>query len=68
MGRLVNTLQVPVLDLDASRWVEVGTAAVVVLGFVWVLWCLVSVGVRSGFGRIQTRVQKDEVVEEKKDI
>jgi hypothetical protein len=49
--RLISALNVPVLDLDGSKWVETGTALVVGLGFVWVLWCLVGVWRRSGYGR-----------------
>ncbi|KAH6719600.1 PIG-X [Leptodontidium sp. MPI-SDFR-AT-0119] len=49
-GRLVNSLEVPVLDLDRSRYVEVGTAVGVLLGFAWVCWCLVGVWGRSGYG------------------
>ena len=37
-GRLTNKLTVPVLDLDKSRWVNAGTAAAILLGFVWVGW------------------------------
>ena len=37
---LVSDISVPVLDLDKAWYVEYGTAIVVGLGFVWVLWCL----------------------------
>ncbi|KAF2086833.1 PIG-X-domain-containing protein [Saccharata proteae CBS 121410] len=49
---LVETLSVPVLDLDKGRaWgVEVGTAVAVVLGMGWVLWGLVR-GWGGGRGR-----------------
>lgn len=46
----MNSLEVPVLDLDRSRYVEVGTAVGVLLGFAWVCWCLVGVWGRSGYG------------------
>lgn len=45
---LVNKLEVPVLNLDKSSLVEIGTAAVVGLGFFWVLWVLFGVWRRSG--------------------
>jgi hypothetical protein len=49
-GRLVGAISVPVLDLDRSRFVEMGTAVVVGVGFVWVLWCLLGVWRGSGYG------------------
>ncbi|KAH7360915.1 PIG-X [Rhexocercosporidium sp. MPI-PUGE-AT-0058] len=49
-GRLVNGLEVPVLGLDGSRFVEVGTTIAVGMGFLWVCWCLVKVWGRSGYG------------------
>ncbi|KAL2074922.1 hypothetical protein VTL71DRAFT_8702 [Oculimacula yallundae] len=48
--RLVNRLNVPVLDLDRSRWVERGTALGVALGFAWVCWCLLRGWRGSGYG------------------
>lgn len=60
-GRLTNLISVPVLDLDQSRFVEVGTAAVVLMGFWWVIWCLFGVWRREGYGS-----SKDEGVKEKK--
>ncbi len=35
---LVEQLQVPVMDLPASRWVETGTVGVIILGALWVMW------------------------------
>jgi len=52
-GKLINGLTVPVLDLGKSKYVEAGTAAVVLLGFGWVLWCLVRVWGRTGYGRVK---------------
>jgi hypothetical protein len=52
-GKLVNGLRVPVLDLGKSRYVEVGTAAVVAVGFAWVMWCLLRVWGRVGYGRVK---------------
>ncbi|ESZ93721.1 hypothetical protein SBOR_5906 [Sclerotinia borealis F-4128] len=50
-GRLMNTVIVPVLDLNKSKWVEMGTASVVLMGFLWVVWCLFSVWRREGYGK-----------------
>lgn len=41
--QLVSHIRVPVLKGDAASWVEVGTGAAVVLGFLWVLWVLARV-------------------------
>lgn len=62
-GRLLNTISVPVLDLDRSNNVEWGTAIVVVLGFAWVMWSLVKVWLKHGYG---TKVQKNEALKKKK--
>jgi len=35
-----NTITVPVLDSSKATWVNNGTAAVILLGFVWILWKL----------------------------
>lgn len=51
-GRLVNTISVPVLDVDKSEWVEAGTASVVALGFLWVVWCLFGVWRKNGYGSL----------------
>lgn len=50
-GKLVSEVQVPVLDSEKARYVEVGTAVVVGLGFMWVVWCLMGVWGREGYGR-----------------
>ncbi|APA10579.1 hypothetical protein SS1G_12618 [Sclerotinia sclerotiorum 1980 UF-70] len=42
-GRLMNVVTVPVLDLNKSTWVEVGTASVVLLGFLWIVGGLFGV-------------------------
>lgn len=47
-GSLVETLAVPVLDLDRSGMVEQGTVAVVVMGALWVCWKLWGVVRRRG--------------------
>ncbi|TAQ85885.1 hypothetical protein B7494_g5797 [Chlorociboria aeruginascens] len=56
--RLVNEIAMPVADLDKSQYVEIGTAAVVAVGFLWVLWCLVGVFRRSGYGRVKNVGEK----------
>ncbi|CAK7269568.1 protease B nonderepressible form [Sporothrix epigloea] len=48
---LVLPIRVPVLDSNKSQWVNVGTSAAVLLGFSWVLWKLLSVYLRTGYGR-----------------
>ncbi|KAF4123210.1 glycosylphosphatidylinositol-mannosyltransferase 1 [Geosmithia morbida] len=51
---IVNHIAVPVLREEAASWVGAGTAAVVSLGFAWVLWKLAtlyaSVGYKAGAG------------------
>lgn len=49
-GRLTSSIRVPVLDLDKSSWVSMGTVAVVALGFCWIVWKLVQVYVTTGYG------------------
>lgn len=50
-GRLVSSVRVPVLNTDfASSWVSAGTAAVVVLGFGWIVWRLLKVYLATGYG------------------
>ncbi|KKF92162.1 Protein pbn-1 [Ceratocystis platani] len=39
-AQLTSRVSVPVLNARASGWVELGTAAAVIAGFVWVVWCL----------------------------
>lgn len=41
-GKLVNSINVPVLKDDAASWVGIGTTAAVALGFGWIMWKLVS--------------------------
>ncbi|KAG9543769.1 PIG-X-domain-containing protein, partial [Aureobasidium melanogenum] len=38
---LMETLEIPVLNETKTRFVELGTGVAVLLGFLWVLWCLV---------------------------
>lgn len=57
---LINTVTVPVLDLDKSKYVELGTAGVVLLGFLWVGWCLWRVWSRNGYGSGANKVAKEK--------
>ncbi|GAB0136572.1 hypothetical protein EsDP_00004869 [Epichloe bromicola] len=50
-NRLMLPISVPVLKDQAAAWVGLGTAAVVAVGFAWVLWTLVAVLSRSGYER-----------------
>jgi len=45
-----EVVDVPVLDTKYSAWVEPGTAAVILLGFGWVLWKLFVVWRTTGYG------------------
>ncbi|KAI9167406.1 Protein PBN1 [Paramyrothecium foliicola] len=47
-GRLTNIITVPVLQSGGSSWIALGTAAVVMLGFTWVLWQLFAIYWKSG--------------------
>lgn len=47
-GRIVNRITVPVLKQEAASWVGLGTAAVIALGFAWVLWKIVSTYMSHG--------------------
>ncbi|CAK7220353.1 protease B nonderepressible form [Sporothrix bragantina] len=51
---LVLPIRVPVLDSNKSQWVNVGTSAAILVGFSWVLWKLLSVYLRTGYGRPAT--------------
>ncbi|KIH91841.1 protein pbn1 [Sporothrix brasiliensis 5110] len=48
---LTIPIRVPVLDSSKAQWVNVGTSAAILLGFSWVLWKLLSVYLRTGYGR-----------------
>lgn len=47
-GQLINSVTVPVLDLNKSAWVSRGTAAAVIAGFAWIVWKLFAGGARPG--------------------
>lgn len=59
-GRLVNRLSVPVLDLDQSRYVESATAVGVLVGFLWVCWCLFRTWRVTGYGSGKGVVPKEK--------
>jgi len=50
--RLVETLEVPVLDLTKSNMVEAGTTLTILLGTVWVLWIIVRGLARNWQGTV----------------
>ncbi|KAI1006612.1 hypothetical protein K3495_g1609 [Podosphaera aphanis] len=49
-GRLIKSLQVPVLNLEQARYVSVCTVLAISLGFLWVIWCLLRVVTKMGYG------------------
>lgn len=48
---LYHKIQVPVLDLARANGINTGTATVVLMGFFFVVWKLISVCLGSGYGR-----------------
>jgi hypothetical protein len=50
VGRLVETVRVPVLNVDVgfrgmkTKFVESGTVTAILMGFLYVCWCLFGVG------------------------
>ena len=52
-------IDVPVLDLAKTEWVESVTAMAVLLGFVWVCWCLGRVAWLD-WGSGESKVVKEE--------
>ncbi|KAL8971836.1 MAG: hypothetical protein Q9183_000863, partial [Haloplaca sp. 2 TL-2023] len=55
---LVETLKVPVMDLEKTTWVEGGTVGVVVLGAIWVVWYLVRLVMRDYWRGMGQREKK----------
>lgn len=47
-----STIEVPVMKLDYSEWVELGTTAAILLGFTFVMWKIWLVWWREGYGRV----------------
>lgn len=58
--RLVNVVEVPILDLSRSRWVEVGTATALMIGFLGIMWSLLRVLKHDGYGRL-ARQKREEI-------
>ncbi|KAK0645888.1 PIG-X [Cercophora newfieldiana] len=65
-GRVTSSIRVPVLDLDKAGWVNVGTAAVVLLGFAWISWKLLSVYLKTGYGSESRGSRTSETRDDKK--
>ncbi|KAI1812695.1 PIG-X-domain-containing protein [Poronia punctata] len=59
-GTLVNQIRVPVLDSNKTAWISTGTTAVVLLGFAYIVWKLVSVYSRTGYGRREPATQSEK--------
>jgi hypothetical protein len=53
--RLMINLKVPVLDIEKAGWLNLGTAAVIMLGFAWVVWKLYTVFTVYGYGTNASR-------------
>ncbi|KAI0879582.1 PIG-X [Hypoxylon argillaceum] len=47
---LNHQIRVPVLDANKTKWIGTGTAAVVLVGFAYVVFKLASVFLRTGYG------------------
>jgi hypothetical protein len=55
---LTNSVTVPVMREEGAGLVGIGTTGVILLGFVWVLWKLVGVFQRAGYGRVSVGAEK----------
>jgi PIG-X / PBN1 len=55
-GLLLETMSVPVLDLDKARTIEIGTMVAIALGFLWICWKLWL----AAFGSTRTRERTDK--------
>lgn len=58
--RIMSSVSVPVLKEGGAAWIGLGTAAVVGLGFAWVLWKLLSAYTASGHGGAKGRAQEQK--------
>ncbi|KAI1496726.1 PIG-X [Biscogniauxia marginata] len=58
-GSLNHQIPVPVLDLGKSAWISTGTTAVVLAGFAFIVWKLLSVYLKTGHSS-QTAVKGSE--------
>ncbi|KAI4285222.1 MAG: hypothetical protein L6R38_000828 [Xanthoria sp. 2 TBL-2021] len=57
-GSLIEQVQVPVMDLQESRWVESGTVGVILLGALWVMWKLLRVSLSDWRSKKKTILPK----------
>ncbi|KAL8846445.1 MAG: hypothetical protein Q9221_008470 [Calogaya cf. arnoldii] len=57
-ARLVEQVQVPVMDLQDLRWVESGTVGVIMFGALWVTWKLLRVSLRDWRSKKTTLLPK----------
>ncbi|KAF2966866.1 hypothetical protein GQX73_g6699 [Xylaria multiplex] len=59
-GDFNHQIRVPVLDLKKTQWVSTGTAAVVLVGFAYIIFKLASVYWRTGHGsqKLATKSEK----------
>lgn len=57
-GTLTERVQVPVMDLQKSGWVESGTVGVIVFGALWVFWKLLRVSLSHCEGKKRTSLPK----------
>ncbi|KAI0542364.1 PIG-X [Xylaria digitata] len=59
-GDLNHQIRVPVLDLNKTQWVGTGTAAVVLVGFAYIIFKLASVYWRTGHGSKKPATESDK--------
>ncbi|KAI0405722.1 PIG-X [Xylaria palmicola] len=59
-GGLNHQIQVPVLDLNKTQWVGVGTTAVVLIGFAYIVFKLASAYWRTGYRNPQPAAAERE--------
>ncbi|KAK5627707.1 hypothetical protein RRF57_003422 [Xylaria bambusicola] len=59
-GNLNHQIRVPVLDLNKSKWVSTGTAAMVLMGFAYIVFKLASVSWRRGYGSHKAPVEVEK--------
>lgn len=57
---LNHRIRVPVLDLNKSQWVSTGTAAVVLVGFAYVVFKLASVYWKRGYGNHKPSTESEK--------
>jgi len=59
-GSLIHQIRVPVLDSNKTAWINTGTSTVVLLGFAYIVWKLVSVYLRTGYDSQRPTVQSEK--------